>query len=105
MVINRLHKSRALKILKHLNFVKVSGGSSVGDSKLSESEVGGLLLGSDGLDFLLVLGETGSGGLGALGSKILWSVLLGLPGVLGGGSSLLVHHGQELGDVLSNNLK
>ena len=62
-------------------------------------------MGSDSEEFLLVLGEARSGGLGALGSKILWSVFLGLPGVLGGGSSLLVHHGQELGDVLSNNLK
>ena len=51
-----------------------------------------------------MLGESSSGSLGASGSEILGSVLLVLP--LGSGllSSLLVDHGESLGDGLSNNL-
>ena len=52
----------------------------------------------------MVLGESGSLGLGSLDSEVLWSVLLGFPLALGGVSSLLVHDGEELGDVLSNDL-
>ena len=77
---------------------------SVGNGVLSESEVGGFLLGFHGFDQLLVLGESGSRGLSSLGSEILWSVLLVLPHGFGGGSSLLVHDGKELGNVLSDDL-
>ena len=78
--------------------------SSLGNSVLSELEVVSLLLAPDGLEGLLVLGEAESAGLGALVSKVLGGVLLALPGVLGGSSSLLVDHGQDLGNALSNNL-
>ena len=51
-----------------------------------------------------MLGQTGSSGLGGLGSEILWGELLLLPLVLGGTSSLLGQDGKDLGDSLSNNL-
>ena len=77
---------------------------SSGNSVLSEWEVGGFLGSSGGLNVLLELGETGSLGLGGLGSEILWGELLLLPLILGGTSSLLGQNGEDLGDGLSDNL-
>ena len=68
-------------------------------------ELTGFLGGSKSLSSLLVLGETSSGGLGALGSEILGGVLLLLPLGLGSGSSLLVDDGKSLGNSLSDDLK
>ena len=78
--------------------------SSCKDGELSELEVGGFLGSFEGLEASLMLGETGSGGLGTLVSKISWGILLVLPGILGDGSSLLVNDGQDLGNSLSDNL-
>ena len=78
--------------------------SSYGNGEFSKLEVGEFLLGSDGFDLGFVLGESGSERLGVLNSKILWSVLLVFPDLLGIISSLLVQDGEALGDVLSDNL-
>ena len=68
------------------------------------SEVTSSLGSPGGLEGLLMLGETGSGGLGTLSSEILWGVLLLFPLLLGGRSLLLVQNGESLSDGLSNNL-
>ena len=52
-----------------------------------------------------MLGEAQSAGLGSLVSEVLGAVLLALPDLLGGSSSLLVDDGQDLGNALSHNLK
>ena len=79
--------------------------SSLWETVLSHLEVSGLLGSLEGEGLLLVSGETSSGSLGALSLKVLGSVLLVLPGSLGGISSLLVDDGKSLGNSLSNNLK
>ena len=78
---------------------------SGGDGELSELEVSSLLGSLDGSELLLFLGESSSGSLGSLGSEVLGSVLLVLPGVLGSGSSLLVEDSENSGNGLSDNLK
>ena len=88
----------------HSNGIQKISISSLGNSELSELEVVSLLLTTDGLESLLVLGEAESAGLGALVSEILWSVLLSLPLGLLSISSLLVEDGEHFGDALSNNL-
>ena len=74
------------------------------DGELSEREVSSFLGSSVGLESSLVLGKGSSGCLTALSSKIFWGELLLLPLILGGGSSLLVNNGEDLGNGLSNNL-
>ena len=64
-----------------------------------------LLGSSESLSLLLVLGETGSAGLGSLRSEILGGCSLLFPLALSGSSPLLVDNGEGLGDSLTDNLK
>ena len=98
--------------LKRLRFHDESMGDmsvtvkcSLGKSELSGLEVVGLLGDLESLELKLVLGEAGTGSLGALESEVHGHVSRLLVGLLGLGSSHLVDDGKMTGDGLSDNLK
>ena len=77
---------------------------SGGHCELSLSEVAFLLYCLGELLGGLVLAESSSPGACSLGSQVIRSVFAFLVGVSGGSDSLLVDHGQHLGDGLAHKL-